>query len=77
MDINSILAIFSDQNGLAKFALIVLIGFYSLFALIILIQIRNLNRIVNQIKFSPIFTFIAFNHLLAALALLVFAVLFL
>ncbi|HVZ67520.1 MAG TPA: DUF5657 family protein [Patescibacteria group bacterium] len=75
--INQILSIFSDQDGLFRFALIILISLYTLFALIILIQIRSLNRIINQVKFSPIFFFLAFNHFLAAIALLVFTVLFL
>lgn len=68
---------FSDQNLLFKIGLVILIALYSLFALIVAIQIRNLNKIVNQINFSPIFTLAAFLHLGITVALLLFAVVFL
>ena len=69
--------IFSNQDVLFKIALMILISIYGLFALILTIQIRNLNRIINQITFSPIFTVLAGAHLVATLALLLFAVVFL
>jgi len=75
--INFFLNIFSNQDTLFRIILIILIAIYGLFALILFIQIRNLNRIVNQIAFSPVFIVLALIHLLAILALLFFAVLFL
>ena len=69
--------IFSNQDMLLKIALMILISIYGLFALILTVQIRNLNRIINQITFSPIFTVLAGAHLAATLALLLFAVVFL
>jgi hypothetical protein len=75
--INFILNIFSNQDALFRIILVVLIVLYGLFALILFIQIRNLNHILNQTAFSPIFILIALIHLLATFALLFIAVLFL
>lgn len=72
-----IMHLFSDQNTIARIALVILIAFYGLFALIVAIQINNLNRVINQIGFAAIFNLLAFLHLSGALALLVFTVLFL
>ncbi|KKQ93452.1 MAG: hypothetical protein A3C27_01270 [Candidatus Levybacteria bacterium RIFCSPHIGHO2_02_FULL_39_36] len=72
-----LIQLFSNQDLLFRIILIILISFYILFALILAMQIRNLNRIVNQITFSPIFKLLSFIHLGAAIALLIFTVLFL
>ncbi len=69
--------IFSNQDAILKIALIILIALYGLFALILGLQIRNLNKIINQVRFSPIFTILASAHLIATLALFVFSVVFL
>ncbi|OGH15962.1 MAG: hypothetical protein A3C30_03945 [Candidatus Levybacteria bacterium RIFCSPHIGHO2_02_FULL_40_18] len=74
---NFFLKIFSNQDALFRIILIILISIYGLFALILFLQIRNLNRIINQITFSPIFIVFTLVHLLATVALLFFAVLFL
>jgi hypothetical protein len=75
--IQFLIDIFSNQDAIFKVILLILIGIYGLFALILAIQIRNLNRIINQIRFSPIFTILASGHLVAALALLLFSMVFL
>ena len=76
MDIGAIIAgIFGSQDIILRFALIILIALYGLFALIVAIQINNLNRTINQIGFSSILNMFAIIHLFAALALLILAVL--
>lgn len=75
--INFFLNILANQDSLFRIILIILIALYGLFALILFIQIRNLNRIVNQVTFSPVFIVLAFVHLTITLALLFFTVLFL
>lgn len=68
---------FFNQDLLIRFTLLILIAFYGLFALILVIQINNLNRTIKQIAFAPIFNLLAIIHFFAALALLLAAVLFL
>lgn len=75
--IDIFLNIFANQDLLFRIGLIVLMSLYILFALILALQVRNLNRIVNQISFSPIFSFLGILHLTAAVGLLLFTVLFL
>lgn len=75
--IELIRALFTNQDFLAKIGLLILTALYSLFALIVYVQIVNLNRILTQISFAPIFKIIAFAHFAASLALLIFTVLFL
>ncbi len=65
----------SSQDFIFRFALIILISLYGLFALIVAIQIGNLNKIVNQIGFSPFLNTAAVLHFFATIALLVLAVL--
>jgi hypothetical protein len=65
----------SSQDFIFRFALIILISLYGLFALIVAIQIGNLNKVVNQIGFSPFLNFAAVLHFLATIALLAVAVL--
>lgn len=78
MDISSIISsLLSGQDIIARFALVIFIALYGLFALIVAIQIGNLNRVVNQIGASAFLNFLAVLHFGVALALLVIAVLFL
>ena len=70
-------SIIGSQDIIFRFALIILIALYGLFALIVAIQIGNLNRVVHQVGFSGILNFLAVIHFFTALALLAFAVLFL
>ncbi len=75
--IDLIEALFQNQDFLFKIGLIIMTAFYSLFALIVTIQIFSLNNILTIISFSPIFKAIALLHFAASLALFVLAVLFL
>lgn len=76
MDIITIISsLFANQDILFKLALIILIALYGLFALIVAIQINNLNRVVNQIGFSRILNLLAILHFFAAIALLLASVL--
>lgn len=75
--IDLIFSLFENQDFLFKIALIILTSFYGLFALIVNIQIFNLNRILNQITFSPVFKILGVAHFIAALALIALTVLFL
>lgn len=77
MDSQVFINFFFNQDFLLKIFLLVLISLYGLFALILSIQIRNLNRIINQINFAPIFSLLATIHFAAAIALLLFTVVFL
>lgn len=73
--VNLINTLFSNQDLIIRFALVVLISVYDLFALIVAIQIGNLNKVVNQVGFSSILNVAAVAHFFATLALLVVAVL--
>ena len=78
MDIIGLInSIFSSQDFIFRFVLIILLSIYGLFALVIAIQIGNLNKVVNQIGFWLILNVFAIAHFFAAIALLVVAVLFL
>lgn len=72
---NLISALFSSQDIIFSFAMLILIAIYGLFALIVAIQINNLNRVVTQIGFAPIFNILALLHLFGAIALLILSVL--
>lgn len=76
MDIASIISqLLNGQDIIVRFALVVLLALYGLFALILAIQIGNLNRVVHQVGSSGVLNFLAIFHFGAALALLVVAVL--
>lgn len=77
MTIQDLLAIIPNQTFFLKIILILLLSLYGLFALIVAMQIKNLNNIVNQIKFSQTFILLSFLHSLGALALLIATVIFL
>lgn len=68
---------FSDQDFLFKIILVILVSLYGLFALVLAIQIKNLNKIINQIDFSPVFNLLSLIHVGATIALLFGAVVFL
>lgn len=68
-------SLFTSQDLIFRLALIVLVALYGLFALIVAIQISNLNKVVNQIGFSSILNFAAVAHFFAAIALLIISVL--
>lgn len=70
----TIVTILSDQDLISKFILIILISLYTLFAIVIMVQIRVLNRIINQIHFSEIFKFLALLHTGISLILLLFTI---
>jgi hypothetical protein len=72
--ISQIMNLMANQDVIARFSLIILSALYGLFALILSIQIANLNKVVRQIGFAPIFNFLAYIHLAGALALLLFSV---
>ena len=76
-NVGVLVSFFSDQDLLFKIGLVVLIALYGLFALIVAIQIRNLNKIIDQIDFSPFFNFLYLVHVGATIALLCAAVVFL
>ena len=76
MDLTSIISqLLNSQDVIVRFALVILIALYGLFALIVAIQIGNLNRVVHQIGSSSVLNFFAILHFGATLALLVLAVL--
>ncbi len=77
MTIEELFALLSNQDILFKFGLVILILLYIIFAILVYVQINSLNKVVNQVSFSPIFKFLGLTHLLAAIALLFTAVLFL
>jgi len=68
---------FSDQDFLFKIIITILISFYGLFSLVLAVQIRNLNKIIDQIDFSSFFNFLSLVHVGATIALLFAAVVFL
>lgn len=68
---------FSDQDFLFKIILIITTIFYGLFAIILAVQINSLNKIIDQIDFSPFFNTIALVHVVAAIALVFLTVVFL
>ncbi|MCL4419161.1 hypothetical protein M1146_03605 [Patescibacteria group bacterium] len=67
----------TDQRFISKSVLIILLGLYGLFAIILAIQTDVLNRIVSVSTFSPLIKTISFVHAFLVIALLVAAILFL
>jgi hypothetical protein len=74
MDILGIFNFIANQDLIFRFALIIVIALYGLFALILAIQVGNLNRVLHQIGASSILSLLAIGHALAAIALLMLAV---
>jgi hypothetical protein len=65
--VNQILA---QQDVFYKIVLLIFMLLYSLFALILYIQISAMIKVVNQISFSPILRFIALANVVASIAII-------
>jgi hypothetical protein len=65
----------SQQDVFYKIVLLVFMLLYSLFALILYIQISAMIKVVNQISFSPVLRFIAFANILASIAIIGYTIL--
>jgi hypothetical protein len=65
----------SNQDVIFRFAAIILLALYGLFALIVAIQISDLNKLLNQTGSSILITILSVVNVLASIALLFFAVL--
>lgn len=72
--INSLITFLSTPTSIFKLFFIVLLAVYSIYAVSLLLQVRVLNKVINLISFSPIFTSLAFLHLLLTLTLLLYAI---
>lgn len=68
----SLLAVVTNQNLLARVALVITLSVYTLFALVLNRQIGLLSNMVDQITFSPVFKAIAIIHVLVTVALLLY-----
>lgn len=68
----ALVEVLTDQNTLAQIVLLIVVGMYSIFALVVAVQIRILNNVVTQATFAPVFKMLAYIH--AGLALMLFAV---
>jgi len=76
MDLISIFSdLFASQDLIFRIGLIILIALYGLFALIVAIQINNLNRVVTLIGVSGMLNLFALVHFFGAIALLLLSVL--
>lgn len=60
-----------NQDVIVKILLVIFLSLYILFAVILTVQIRRFNAIVNQVGFSPIFKALATGHFVAAIVLLI------
>ena len=60
-----------NQDSIVKILLVIFLSLYILFAVILMVQIRRFNAIINQVGFSPIFKALATGHLIAAVVLLI------
>lgn len=76
VDFSFILQIFSG-SFLTKTLILILIFGYIIFAIVILNQVRVMNKIVTYAGFSSILFFIALANLLVSIALFVYALLIL
>lgn len=72
--INSFIAFITTPNLIFRLLFIVLVAVYSIYSISLLLQVRILNRVINLISFSPIFTFLALLHFLMTLGLLLYAI---
>lgn len=75
--LSALFAIFSNQDLLFQIVLLIFIGFYSIFALIVTVQIRILNNVVTQIMVAPIFRALSYIHVLFAITLVLITALLL
>lgn len=69
--IQSLITFFSNQNTLAKIALILIMLLFLLFTLIFARQISLLLRLVDQVNFSPIFRFLGYSLVISTIILLI------
>lgn len=67
--------IISNQDIIFRFAAIILIALYGLFALIVAVQISNLNKLLMQQGAGALLTIFSIINLFASIALLFVAVL--
>lgn len=65
-----IASIIGDQNLIAKILLLIFLSLYGFFAIILLIQVRELSKIVNQVGFTPVIKGLSVLHLGIVLVLL-------
>jgi hypothetical protein len=64
----------NGQDVLYKIALIIFMILYSLFALILFIQVNSLIKVVNQIKFTPVFKLVTVLNVVASLMLIIYTI---
>lgn len=60
----------TDFDFLANLLLLTFVALYSVFALVLALQIRRLNQTVTQKTFSPIFQIITVVHAIIAILLI-------
>jgi Family of unknown function (DUF5657) len=77
MDLEQFITLLGNHDFLFKIILIVTSILYGLFALILSVQIKNLNKIINQIDFSSFFNLVTLIHFLGAIAIIFLSVVFL
>lgn len=64
----------SNLDVFYKVVLIIFMILYSIFALMLYIQINSLLTTVNQIKFSPVLRALAIFNLVASIALIIYTI---
>ena len=64
----------SNLDLFYKGVLIIFMILYSIFALMLYIQINSLLTTVNQIKFSPVLRTLAISNLVASIALIIYTI---
>lgn len=67
--------ILSQQDFFYKGVLLIFMLLYSLFALVLYIQISSLIKVVDQISFSPVLRFITLANVLASFVLIGYTIL--
>ena len=65
--LEKIAELLTNSEFLINLVLLTFSALYSVFALVLVLQIRRLNQTINQKTFSPIFLFLTFIHALAAI----------
>lgn len=70
-----IILLLSAQDSGYKIVLLIFMLLYSLFALILYIQINSLIQVIDQIRFSPILRFIAIANIVASILLILYTIL--
>lgn len=76
MNIADIFAsLLAGQDAFYKIVLVIFMLLYSLFALILSIQIRSLIQVIDQIHFSSILKFLALANIVASILLILYTIL--